>query len=99
MAKLYEKYKDKGSFLWLFLFMLSNWYLLYEDLYLLSCLISGLEILAFPCNQFGNQEPGTNEEIMQFACTRFKAEYPIFDKVVIYVHKKSILVIIWFDTC
>ncbi|CAO2819895.1 unnamed protein product [Amaranthus hypochondriacus] len=41
----------------------------------------GLEILAFPCNQFGNQEPGSNEEIMEFACTRFKAEYPIFDKV------------------
>lgn len=42
---------------------------------------SGFEILAFPCNQFGNQEPGSNEEIVQFACTRFKAEYPIFDKV------------------
>jgi len=41
----------------------------------------GLEILAFPCNQFGNQEPGSNEEIAEFACTRFKAEYPIFDKV------------------
>ncbi|XP_010540797.1 PREDICTED: probable phospholipid hydroperoxide glutathione peroxidase [Tarenaya hassleriana] len=41
----------------------------------------GFEILAFPCNQFGNQEPGSNEEILQFACTRFKAEYPIFDKV------------------
>ncbi|KAL5727508.1 glutathione peroxidase [Ranunculus cassubicifolius] len=41
----------------------------------------GLEILAFPCNQFGSQEPGTNEEIVEFACTRFKAEYPIFDKV------------------
>ncbi|KAK9927222.1 hypothetical protein M0R45_024415 [Rubus argutus] len=41
----------------------------------------GLEILAFPCNQFGAQEPGSNEEIVEFACTRFKAEYPIFDKV------------------
>nr|ADE07246.1 phospholipid hydroperoxide glutathione peroxidase-like protein [Sesuvium portulacastrum] len=41
----------------------------------------GLEILAFPCNQFGNQEPGDNDQIMEFACTRFKAEYPIFDKV------------------
>ncbi|MEI4850456.1 hypothetical protein Q8G46_27740, partial [Klebsiella pneumoniae] len=40
----------------------------------------GLEILAFPCNQFGSQEPGTNEEIVEFVCTRFKAEYPIFDK-------------------
>lgn len=42
---------------------------------------TGLEILAFPCNQFGAQEPGSNEEIVEFACTRFKAEYPIFDKV------------------
>ncbi|CAI0476307.1 unnamed protein product [Linum tenue] len=41
----------------------------------------GLEILAFPCNQFGSQEPGNNEQIVEFACTRFKAEYPIFDKV------------------
>ncbi|CAM0908918.1 unnamed protein product [Alopecurus aequalis] len=41
----------------------------------------GLEILAFPCNQFGGQEPGTSEQIVQFACTRFKAEYPILDKV------------------
>ncbi|CAM8909548.1 unnamed protein product [Rhodiola kirilowii] len=41
----------------------------------------GLEILAFPCNQFGGQEPGTNDQIVEFACTRFKAEYPIFDKV------------------
>ncbi|CAL9077484.1 unnamed protein product [Musa acuminata var. zebrina] len=39
------------------------------------------EILAFPCNQFAGQEPGSNEEIVEFACTRFKAEYPIFDKV------------------
>ncbi|XP_031122279.1 probable phospholipid hydroperoxide glutathione peroxidase [Ipomoea triloba] len=41
----------------------------------------GFEILAFPCNQFGGQEPGSNEQIKQFACTRFKAEFPIFDKV------------------
>ncbi|KAG9455911.1 hypothetical protein H6P81_000419 [Aristolochia fimbriata] len=41
----------------------------------------GFEILAFPCNQFGGQEPGSNGEIKQFACTRFKAEFPIFDKV------------------
>lgn len=41
----------------------------------------GFEILAFPCNQFGGQEPGSNDDIKQFACTRFKAEFPIFDKV------------------
>ncbi|XP_010524011.1 PREDICTED: probable glutathione peroxidase 5 [Tarenaya hassleriana] len=42
---------------------------------------SGFEILAFPCNQFLNQEPGTSQEAHQFACTRFKAEYPVFHKV------------------
>ncbi|KAL3652744.1 Glutathione peroxidase 2 [Castilleja foliolosa] len=41
----------------------------------------GFEILAFPCNQFGLQEPGTNEEIEEGVCTRLKAEFPIFDKV------------------
>ncbi|KAI5655498.1 hypothetical protein M9H77_32685 [Catharanthus roseus] len=41
----------------------------------------GFEILAFPCNQFGGQEPGTNDEIVDFVCTRFKSEFPIFDKV------------------
>ncbi|KAJ7545868.1 hypothetical protein O6H91_08G013900 [Diphasiastrum complanatum] len=41
----------------------------------------GFDILAFPCNQFAEQEPGTNEDIVQFACSRFKAEFPIFDKV------------------
>jgi len=49
----------------------------------------GFEILAFPCNQFGNQEPGTNEEIVQFACTRFKAEYPIFDKVTTFLDTRD----------
>jgi glutathione peroxidase len=39
------------------------------------------EVLAFPCNQFGGQEPGSNEQIKEFACTRFKAEYPIFNKI------------------
>jgi glutathione peroxidase len=43
--------------------------------------IAGFEILAFPCNQFGGQEPGSNPEIKQFACARYKAEFPIFDKV------------------
>ncbi|XP_022932681.1 probable phospholipid hydroperoxide glutathione peroxidase [Cucurbita moschata] len=41
----------------------------------------GFEILAFPCNQFAAQEPGSNEEIQETVCTRFKAEFPIFDKV------------------
>ncbi|XP_052173841.1 probable glutathione peroxidase 2 [Diospyros lotus] len=41
----------------------------------------GFEILAFPCNQFAWQEPGTNEEIQDTVCTMFKAEFPIFEKI------------------
>ncbi|XP_066339906.1 probable glutathione peroxidase 2 [Miscanthus floridulus] len=41
----------------------------------------GLEILAFPCNQFAGQEPGSNEDIQETVCSRFKAEFPIFDKI------------------
>ncbi|KAI3980236.1 hypothetical protein MKX01_011646 [Papaver californicum] len=41
----------------------------------------GFEILAFPCNQFAGQEPGTHEEIKEVACTNFKAEFPVFAKV------------------
>ncbi|CAL1365992.1 unnamed protein product [Linum trigynum] len=41
----------------------------------------GLEILAFPCNQFAGQEPGSNEQIQETVCTIFKAEFPVFDKV------------------
>ncbi|KAD6120151.1 hypothetical protein E3N88_11422 [Mikania micrantha] len=41
----------------------------------------GFEILAFPCNQFLQQEPGPIEDTVQFVCERFKAEYPIFAKV------------------
>ncbi|CAI0476309.1 unnamed protein product [Linum tenue] len=46
----------------------------------------GLEVLAFPCNQFGDEEPGNNEEIADFVCTRFKSEFPIFDKVITQQH-------------
>ena len=42
----------------------------------------GFEILAFPCNQFGEKEPGSNDQILEFVCTRFKSEFPIFNKVI-----------------
>jgi glutathione peroxidase len=38
-------------------------------------------ILGFPCNQFGSQEPGENDEIEQFACKKYKVSFPMFDKV------------------
>ncbi|KAF1866541.1 hypothetical protein Lal_00017924 [Lupinus albus] len=41
----------------------------------------GFEILAFPCNQFLKQEPGSSQDAHEFACTRYKAEYPVFGKI------------------
>jgi glutathione peroxidase len=41
----------------------------------------GLEILAFPCNQFKQQESGTNEEIQNFCDLNFKIKFPLFDKI------------------
>jgi glutathione peroxidase len=41
----------------------------------------GLEILGFPCNQFGGQEPGSNEEIEQFCSLNYSVSFPIMDKV------------------
>ncbi|MBQ9667285.1 MAG: glutathione peroxidase [Prevotella sp.] len=41
----------------------------------------GLEILDFPCNQFGQQAPGTIGEIRQFCTEQFETTFPLFDKV------------------
>jgi len=41
----------------------------------------GFTILDFPCNQFGNQAPGTGEEIKEACRLNFLVEYPIFDKI------------------
>ena len=41
----------------------------------------GLEILGFPCNQFGGQEPGTNEEIQFFCTEKYNVSFKIFDKI------------------
>ena len=43
----------------------------------------GFEILAFPCNEFGGQEPGTPEEINEFARGKYGAEFPIFEKIIV----------------
>ncbi|XP_020267645.1 probable glutathione peroxidase 4 isoform X1 [Asparagus officinalis] len=66
LSELYAKYRHKGIY---------GGYLQYTDNYW------DFEILAFPCNQFLSQEPGTSQEAKEFACTRFQAEYPIFQKV------------------
>ncbi len=41
----------------------------------------GLAVLGFPCNQFGGQEPGTNEEIKQFCSSKYSVTFPLFDKI------------------
>ena len=55
-----------------------------------SCVVSkisdeyrqkGLKILAFPCNQFGAQEPGSESEIKEFCSTTYDVTFPMFSKV------------------
>ncbi|HYK71799.1 MAG TPA: glutathione peroxidase [Pseudoneobacillus sp.] len=41
----------------------------------------GFEILGFPCNQFGAQEPGTNEDIMEFCSINYGVTFPMYNKV------------------
>jgi glutathione peroxidase len=38
-------------------------------------------VLAFPCNQFGAQEPGTPEQIAQFCSTNYGVEFPLFSRI------------------
>ncbi len=37
--------------------------------------------MGFPCNQFGDQEPGTNEEILAFATDKYDVNFPMFAKI------------------
>ena len=43
----------------------------------------GFEVLAFPANEFGAQEPGSNEEIKAFCTSRYKTTFPLFAKIVV----------------
>jgi len=42
---------------------------------------TGLTVLGFPCNQFGHQEPGSDDEIKQFCETSYDITFPVFAKV------------------
>jgi glutathione peroxidase len=55
----------------------------YEDLVALQERYGsrGFSVLAFPCNDFGHQEPGTNEEITEFCRSRYAVNFPVFGKV------------------
>jgi glutathione peroxidase len=41
----------------------------------------GFTILAFPCDQFGHQEPGSDQEIQQFCSLNFSVNFPLFKKI------------------
>ncbi len=41
----------------------------------------GFSVLGFPCNQFGGQEPGSNEQIKQFCSSTYHVTFPMFDKI------------------
>ena len=41
----------------------------------------GLEILGFPCNQFGHQDPGNNDEITEFCQLNYGVSFPMFGKI------------------
>jgi glutathione peroxidase len=43
----------------------------------------GFEILAFPANEFGAQEPGTESEIKSFCSTKYDVTFPLFSKIVV----------------
>src|SRR6266849_807269 len=59
----------------------------------------GFKILAFPANNFGKQEPGTNQEIKNFCSTKFHTTFDLFEKISVkgddqhplynYITKKS----------
>ena len=38
-------------------------------------------MLGFPCNQFAGQEPGSNEEILEFATSKYDVDFPMFSKI------------------
>ena len=41
----------------------------------------GLEVLGFPCNQFGKQDPGSNDEITEFCQLNYGVSFPMFGKI------------------
>jgi len=41
----------------------------------------GFSVLGFPCNQFGNQEPGTNEEVAETCSMEYGVNFPLFEKI------------------
>ena len=40
-----------------------------------------MQVLGFPCNQFGKQEPGSDAEILEFVTSKFDVDFPMFSKI------------------
>jgi glutathione peroxidase len=40
-----------------------------------------VQVLGFPCNQFGRQEPGTEAEILEFVTSNYEVDFPMFAKI------------------
>lgn len=51
-----------------------------EDLYK-QYQLQGFEVLGFPCNQFGSQDPGSHEEIHSFCQSNYGVSFPMFAKI------------------
>ena len=49
----------------------------------------GLAVLGFPCNDFGGQDPGTEEQIKTFCTTKYNVKFDMFSKVVVKGDKKT----------
>ncbi len=43
--------------------------------------VEGFAVVGFPCNQFGHQEPGTDDEIREFCSTRYDVSFPLSTKI------------------
>lgn len=57
----------------------------------------GFEILGFPCNDFGGQEPGTNEEIKEFCSVNYGVTFKLFDKITVLGKDKNKLYVVLTD--
>ena len=70
---------------------LQRWYEQYQA--------KGFTVLAFPCNQFGQQEPASNEQIQLFCQQRFKVTFPVFNKIDVNGKQQSPLYRFLTDQC
>lgn len=76
----FSEYRDQAL---LIVNLASQWGLTpqYTGLCALQENTKGLTVLGFPCNQFGAQEPGSNEEILEFAKSKYNVNFPMFSKI------------------